>query len=215
MLFTENHKEDLINTFVAISAFTESFSKTGVIVDKIDVDSFLLENTITNMREDFPSNDGTGFEQASAFKKLSNFICCFMFCKPLQGISFEESDYRDNPYKNYIKQHLNASFAAYYMVHILKDVEIVEDNGNKLIANNSIAITQHSFIGLVESLSVSKITPESHWAILSLLIEQLVYKSNPQCQYEDFAYGDQEYIDFVKKSKKSIDGGMYSEFQPD
>ncbi len=214
MLFTQNRQEDLVNTFVAISAFAKSFAKTGITVDKIDIDASLLESTITDMREDFPSNNGTGFEQASAFKKLSNFMCCFMYHKPLQGISFDESDYRDDSYKDYIKQHLNALFSAYYMIHILKGVKITQENGDILTANNSIAITQHSFISFIESLSVTNIDPEHHWAILSLLIEQLVYKTNPQCQYDDFAYGEPDYIGFVKKSKVSS-SSMWSELNSD
>ena len=53
----------------------------------------------------------------------------------------------------------------------------------EFILKNKIALSNHSYIDIIEALS--KITPVAHFSLVSVLLEQLAYKTNSDCQYPE------------------------------
>jgi hypothetical protein len=189
MIFTEDEHSDVVTILAAIDAFIVSIENNdGLPVEGIDVDIYEVESLVRNMRNDFPYNGG--YKGASTFKKLAVFIAFFMHSRPLRGIKFGDSHYLNEKHENHLTRYLNAEFVVRFMIFLL-DGFTIHRADSELIVNSRIAITNHSYIDLVQTLGAnsSDICPQ-RISLLALFIEQLVYKTNPQCQYSEFMYGD-------------------------
>ena len=114
------------------------------------------------MRQDFPHADG--IKQASPFKKAANFVCYWVAAKPITVVP--------PPLEN-----INEIFALMVAVESLHGATL----GEKKVLENRIQLSKHSLVDIVESLVA--ITPQSHFKLVSVMLEQMAYKSNPTCQY--------------------------------
>jgi len=200
MIFTDEESSDVVTILTAIDGFVASIeSSDGLLVENIDVDIYEVESLVRSMRNDFPYEGG--YKDASAFKKIAVFISFFMNSRPLRGIKFGDNHYLNEKHENHLTRYLNAEFVVRFMIYLLEDFIIHRADAEQAV-ENPIAITTHSYIDLVQTLGTNSydLCPQKI-SLLALFIEQLVYKTNPQCQYADFMYGDPEYISTVSSSQ--------------
>lgn len=55
-------------------------------------------------------------------------------------------------------------------------------NGEEFVIKKRIQLSEHSYIDIIQALC--DLTPAAHFKLVTVLLEQLTYKSNPECQYE-------------------------------
>lgn len=139
------------------------------------VDGNIVMSVVNECKRDFPHKDG--LDKASAFKQAAHFVCYFISKKPILdpfpvGIIGEQLAE--------IPNHQNAIVAFAIAETALNNSMIRRKDGDIQI-KNPIRYSRHSYIDIIEALS--EITPSPHFKLTTVLFEQLVYKSNPGCQY--------------------------------
>lgn len=82
-----------------------------------------------------------------------------------------------------VENHQNAIVAFSLARTALHKAKILRDD-QTFEVEQPIKISGHSYGDIVEALA--NITPNGHFKLVTVLFEQLVYKSNPECQYEIF-----------------------------
>ena len=173
LYFNESVTDDL----KAILAFLEGigFNERDV---TMAIDISKLRSILNGIRQDFPHKDGV--DQASIFKKAATFMVYFIAEKPIQseitGIKNIPAGIAASP------NHINTLIAIFIAFESIYGALIHCTTGADKKINNRIAISQHSFIDIVDALSTA--TPPTHFKMASVLLEQLAYKSNPECQYQ-------------------------------
>lgn len=207
MIYTDNWKQDVLNILVAIDGFFEGYIKEELTVESVDIDTARVEQVVKYYTHNFPHMHG-GIKEASAFKKSAVFLCSFISMKPITNVDYPCGIDQHYSFSHPLAKYgPNAVFAIAFVVHLLLGVRINgRKDGRECLISRQIAITEHSYNDLMCALS-SDITPEHHWMLLAILLEQMVYKTNPGCQYTDFVFGDAEYIKMVKKAQEL--GGQY------
>ena len=55
------------------------------------------------------------------------------------------------------------------------------DGASQKVLTNPIELSQHSLVDIIDALSHA--TPQNHFKLVSVLLEQIAYKTNPTCQY--------------------------------
>lgn len=168
------YNEDPIQDVIHALGFIDSFTSSMKIID-VSIDPNIVERVVKSCRIDFPHTGGV--EQASVFKQVANFVCHFVAERPLadpfpsQIIGAELSA---------IENHQNAMLAFALGCEALNGSKIQRIDGEFNITN-PISISKHSYIDIIDALSM--ITASTHFKLVTVLFEQLVYKSNPDCQY--------------------------------
>jgi len=176
LLFNDKPEQDV----VIILSFIEGLASEYCPGNDISIDVQKIKSIAQGIRRDFPHNDG--LEQASVFKKVANFITYFVAEKPIletfKNPSLSPEILKINNYENSIVA-LLIGLAALHNSKIYKN----ENSSDKeeVCLNNPIELSKHSFVDLVDALS--NITPQTHFKLLTVLLEQLSYKTNPECQY--------------------------------
>lgn len=174
MIYNQRPEQDYNNILRYIDDFTSIFVDQ-LSIDFIQIDTSSLAVVCSGIRQRFPHIDG--FENASAFKKVAYFVAHFMWRKPIRtkfsvidGISEERAD-------------INAVVAFDIAITCLQGSKIVKKDGTTKAIDKPIYLSDHSYKDIIEALSVGEICPEHHYHILAVFFEQLVYKTNPECQY--------------------------------
>jgi hypothetical protein len=174
--FNENSTDDL----KAILAFIEGLStnndnlSTAININK-------LQSILSGIRQDFPHGDGIkGVNKASIFKKIATFTVYFIAEKPIASDKIAGLNIPDEISR--IPNHLNTLVAVLIAFSCIHNSTIHNEDGTiKTTLANKIKLSEHSFIDIVDALSTA--TPSTHFNMLSVLLEQLAYKTNPECQY--------------------------------
>ena len=178
MLFADLSDEgvyaDVANILTFITSYFAQFEVESPLVDAQAIDS-----VVRNMRHDFPH--AAGVEQASPFKKAANFVCWFVARKPVLTqlpIDFpggERSDTKDT----------NAVLALSIAIEALHGATLKwRCDGSEHVLENEITLSKHSLMDIVEALADG--SPVTHFKLFSVLLEQMAYKTNPNCQYPDW-----------------------------
>jgi hypothetical protein len=167
MVFTGNADVD----YIAVVSLIDSFAnKSG---QKINYDKQKIFSIIQYLDKDFPCING--LENANIFKKASRFLCDFVAERPVDG--FNVSNAKLEKINNY-----RSTVIGFHIVcAFIKDATV-----GKGTVKNPIALSQHSYIDIIDSLS--QIT-STHFNIVAVFLEQLVYKSNPLLQNNTFELG--------------------------
>ena len=128
---------------------------------------------VRGMRQDFPG----GLDKASPFKRAANFVCYFVARKPI------ETSLPDHfgPYLTDIRNHANAYIAFLLAVQSLHEAELEWCDGSIHKLCKRIEFSRHSLIDIVDALAAA--TPVTSFKLVSVLLEQMAYKTNPDCQY--------------------------------
>jgi len=170
-LYNEEPLQDVIHILQFINDYTK-----GLEISPVDIDTRIVESIVTSCTHDFPHNDG--IDKASAFKKVANFLCCFIGERPIQD-PFPGDHFKD---LSSIKNYQNAVIGFELAKMALHKSTIMRKDG-KFVIQNPIQVSKHSYIDIIDSLA--NVSQSTHFKIVSVLLEQLVYKTNPNCQYPD------------------------------
>lgn len=169
ILYNKDPLHDVIN----ILSYINSYSKDSDIQNVV-LDTAIIEKIVQNIRTNFPHNGG--IEKASAFKQVAYFMCHFIQARPILEPFPIEVVRRLATVEN----HQNAMIAFAIAEEALHQSKIEIKTGRVIDIVNRINYSSHSYVDIVEALS--SITCE-HYQLVSVLLEQLVYKTNPTCQY--------------------------------
>lgn len=198
MLYEGPKEFQYLSMLLLLEAFAEGYTGEQCIRD-LKIDTEKLEAVIYAINE-HPFPHIGGVENASAFKKAAVFICCFIKLAPITGVDYENDIDESYQFSHILNDYNpNAVFALTTAIVLLNHHKLCM-NGGDMVNHQPIALTQHSYEDILDVLS-TKVDPNYHWHLLSLLLEQMFYKTNPGCQYDDFAFGSDEYIGMVKASK--------------
>lgn len=160
---------------VGLLQYINEFTKELGLVD-VQVDDVACTSVLNGMKLDFPHVDG--IEQASVFKKLGNFLTYFIAEAPIKS-SFPVEKIGENLAK--IRNHQNAIVGLHLVLDSLHNASICSGDTEKIIQNR-VKISQHSYVDIINAINT--VTPRDHYHLVTVLLEQMVYKDNPELQYE-------------------------------
>ena len=170
MLFTSDEQEDFKNVLAVIEGFTE-----GLGIAKLNVDFNKIETILRIMRVEFPAQGG--LEMASPFKKASSFLCYFVSERPVID-PFPTNLVGDHISK--IKNHQNAMLGLHIAIDALHGAVMFREDGD-VVLHNKIALSHHLYVDIVHACA--SLPPMSHFHIISVFLEQMAYRTNPDASY--------------------------------
>lgn len=189
MLYNDSIDHDVLNILEHIDGFT-----VGIGLERTPVNTEKLLDVCATIRNNFPCVDG--LDNASIFKRAAVFVACFVESGPIDEDSFAQSNLKDD-----IKsKNPNAIIALDIAFKFMSLARISRKDGLTLIIRNGIYLSEHSYCDFLDMLSKG-ITLESHFMVLSLLFEQVVYKTHSNMQYE--------VIDFAQETTDEIENTVY------
>ncbi len=172
MLYSDDENDDYLNVLASIDGFTEGFQMPPLSIDEGKIGAILR-----GMRHDFPAQGGS--TKASPFKKAANFLCYFVSEQPVKNPFARDRVGDEIPQ---ISNHQNAMVALHIAFDALHNATIRRSDAELVVLSNRISISKHSYIDLIQACS--KVAPNSHFHIVSVLLEQICYRSNPAASYE-------------------------------
>lgn len=158
-----------------IAQYINEYTKTLQVSD-VQIDTKALREACFGMIAKFPHADG--IDKASAFKKMGNFIAHFIFQSPIRS-SFPTLVIAGAPEYN-----PNAVVAFEIALYCLENSKIVQSNGEIKALSKPIYISDHSYGDIIDALSSEDISPKHHYKLITVLLEQIVYKTNGHCEYK-------------------------------
>ena len=169
-LFNDKTNDDAKIILTFINDFTRGgdYPRLSISDDKI----FWL---VAGCRKDFPHKDG--YEKASAFKKLANFMVHFIAERPLPK-PFPRALVGDG--LSDIDNHQNAIIAFNLAIKALEGA-VIHRQDSDVTLSNPIQLSKHSYTDIICALS--RTSPTTGFQLVTVLLEQLAYKTNPYCQY--------------------------------
>lgn len=171
IFFNQEPEDDVISILTFIEGFASEFCEEPIVIDSIKIEAI-----VQGMRNDFPHTDG--MDNASVFKKAAHFITWFVAERPImesfKNPALPSNILKINNYENSVVA-LLIGFAAIHGAEIHQNEKVIQ-------LTNPIELSEHSFTDLVDA--ASSISPSIHFKLLAMLLEQLAYKTNPQCQYD-------------------------------
>ena len=170
ILYNDDVETDLIALLTYINEFTKSLGA------KVVIDPDIVQSVLLGMRQDFPHVEG--LKKASVFKKIANFMAFFMVQAPIQQPFPKEVVGEELAA---LRNHQNAIIAFHLAIDSLDGAIIYRDNGKTITLENRIQVSRHSYMDIIEALC--GVVPMHHLKMLAVFLEQLAYKSNPDCQY--------------------------------
>ncbi|PTQ89793.1 hypothetical protein [Agitococcus lubricus] len=150
-------------------------------VGQVDISSKDLEYVCYKMRTGFPCK--YGLEKASVFKKVAYFVALFIQHKPIKSelLAVEVGT-------ELAKVNINALIAFDIAIRVLSRAKINRSDGKVFTGIRRISLSNHSYMDILDTLSSpneAQITAPTHFKLLAVFFEQLVYKDNPDIQYPD------------------------------
>ena len=171
LLYNDEELEDLVNVLAYINDFTKGLGITPALLDPA-----IVQRVVRSCKLDFPYEEG--ISKASAFKKVANFVCHFVAERPMTSPFPAEII---GPELAKIDNHQNAMVAFAIAVRCLNGSTIRRKDGAKAVSN-PIEYSLHSYVDIIDALSI--LVAQQHWKLVAVLFEQLVYKTNKDCQYD-------------------------------
>ncbi|MGJ7570873.1 hypothetical protein ACSFBX_10085 [Variovorax sp. RB2P76] len=173
------YNDDDLMDAVTVLQYVDSYT-AGIGVKNVIIDSGVVFSVVSGCKLDFPHIDG--IEKASTFKKVANFICFFISQRPLRD-PFPASVVGERLAK--VDNHQNAIIAFALAMDALERSVVHKKQPSGEIEpfqiTSRIEVSPHSYRDIVEALATA--TPATHFKLVTVLLEQLVYKTNPNCQY--------------------------------
>lgn len=166
MIFSDDETTDYFEIMTLIDSFAEA---SGA---KITVNRDKLSYIITRIHAEFPCINGA--ENANVFKKSAAFLCEFVGEQIVENFECKMSVKLKK-----IINHGSAIIAFHIVTTMLNNATV--QNGKKSI-KNPIELSKHSYIDIIDALH--DITLYGSFRLVAVLLEQLVYKSNPDLQYD-------------------------------
>lgn len=171
ILYNPNALFDTASVLAFINDFT-----VGLDLHQVKMNTWAIETLIAGMKADFPHIDG--LDRASPFKKAANFLCYFVAEKPILD-SFPAEKIGATLSK--MTNHQNALVGFMFICKALHHASL-DREGEIIVLTNKIEVSKHSFEDIIDALA--NVTPAQSVKLVAVLLEQLVYKTNPNCQYQ-------------------------------
>ena len=176
LIYNSSDIDDVINVLQFINDFTVTLGLQNVVIDANKIQAIIKSSKI-----DFPHKDG--LEKASTFKKIAHFVCYFVSERPIAE-AFSEDTVGVKMVK--IENHQNAIIALELAIAALENSTVLKRNSDTeettpFVITEPIKLSRHSYLDIVDALASS--TPSTSYKLVTVLLEQIVYKSNPGCQY--------------------------------
>jgi len=171
LLYGNDVNADLRNVLLYMNGFATGAGVSGT----LDVDLTKLGSVLRGIRLDFPHRDG--LEKASVFKKVANFIANFVAERPIVS-PFPIGSLAPEILE--IPNHQNAVVAFELGIEALH-LATVNRSDRDVILDKRICVSPHSLADIIEALC--EVTPNLHFKLVSVLLEQLAYRANPQASY--------------------------------
>lgn len=169
MIFSSNKTIDYFEIMTLIDSFVEANNAT------ILVNEYKLFYMIKRIHTDFPCINGA--DNANVFKKSAAFLCEFVGEQVVESFECQMSDELKKITNN------GSAIIAFYIVTTMLNKATVQ--GGNVNISNPIALSRHSYIDIIDALS--SVTLHGSFRLVAVLLEQLVYKTNPDLQYETHA----------------------------
>ncbi len=171
ILYSTEVDQDLLSLLKYVNDFTKGIGENEV---EINVDK--CRSLLEMMRQDFPHRDG--LEKASVFKKVAYFMCYFIGEGPILR-PFSSSNIGDE--MSGMRNHQNAIVAMQLAIDSLHGAVVGENTDTQNKLTNRIQLSAHSYWDIIDAIKAP--THNTHFNMLCVLLEQLSYKTNPDCQY--------------------------------
>lgn len=171
MLFF-NPQEDFVNTLQFINDFTEKLE-----IKNPRVDPYKISALISGAKHDGHYQAG-GVENASGFRKIAFFMSYFISERPIID-AFPKDKIGETLYNT--NNHQNAIIALEIAIDSLYGAKIYRDNVT-FVLDNKIRLSKHSYNDIIDALS--DVTPSRGVKMVAVLLEQMVYRQNPKCEYK-------------------------------
>ena len=117
---------------------------------------------------------------ASPFKKAATFVCYFTAVNPVETLLPPEI-LGVLPQGQTAKARTTAVMALEIATESLHFATVQWENGETHPLRNAIQLSRHSFVDISDALTNA--TPVSSFKLVSVLFEQVSYKTNPSAQY--------------------------------
>lgn len=169
------YNEDVDTDEVMLLTYINEFTKAMGIM-RVVVDPNIIRSILFGIRQNFPHNEG--LEYASAFKKIAHFVVTFISERPIRRPFDIEVIGRELAN---IPNHQNAIVGMQLAIDNLHHAVIHLKDGSTLSLKNRITLSEHSYIDIIDALQAP--THMTHFKMTTVLLEQMAYKSNPDCQY--------------------------------
>ena len=144
----------------------------------VDVDTSAINRLVHEMHAEFPYPGGPGY--ASPFKQVATFVCYFVARRPI-GTSLPDDVLGDLPSGQTPVARTNAVVALEIAIESLRFATVRWEDGQTFLLSNPLVLSDHSFVDIADALTI--LTPADHFKLVSVLFEQIAYKSNERCQY--------------------------------
>ena len=174
MLFSED-RGALRDTTIVLAFIAEYFASFGI--TRVEIDADALYVAVREMHRQFPYPGGE--DGASPFKKAANFICYFVASNPV-ATPLPPDVLRHAP-ADRIEGRTNAVIALLIAIESLHLATLTWEDGSTHTLTERIELSRHSFVDIVDALTA--VSPVASFKLVSVLLEQMAYKSNSTCQY--------------------------------
>jgi hypothetical protein len=173
-LYNSDPKQDEAHILAVLEGLGKEFGK-------IEINTIELASLCTQIKTDFPHRGGV--ENASVFKKMANFILWFVQNKPITAIPLEmENVFTDDLRK--IHNYKNILIGLWIALDGMHEASLLRSDGEEVTIQYSMELSQHSIVDIVEA--ISSVSPSTGFKMLTVLLEQIAYKTNGHCQYGTF-----------------------------
>jgi len=173
---------DVQSHLSSLAVYLDSCAK-GMGIERLQVDPTKLTAVAASLlRPDFPHKDG--LEKASPFKKAANVFVWFVAERPVIEPLPEEIVGKQ---LSSISNHQNVVMAWMMCMRCLRDATLYKENeageDTVVILSSPIKVSKHFFCDFVDAFSCA--VPAYHFHIVSLLFEQMAYKTNLGASYPE------------------------------
>lgn len=199
MLYNENQDIDILNILEHLEAYG-----TALGLEEIPINSQKLLAVCRCIREDFPCVNG--LEKSSIFKRAAVFVACFVEISPIEDDAFKDTDLNEN----LRSKNANAIIALDIAFKFMSLAKVTRSDDKIFFINNGITLSFHSYFDFLDMLS-KDITLKDHFMVLSLLFEQVIYKTHPDMQYDVVDLSEEvEVVEEISQSKPKYNCPVHS-----
>lgn len=162
-----------------VLVYIARFYRTFGVTDQVNLESDKVMAAVRDMHRYFPYPGGSG--NASPFKKAAQFICYFIAYRPIHTPLPDELIGPITKEDQKVARS-NAVVAFAIAAESLHKAVLTWNDDSTHVLENRIQLSLHSFRDIIDALSYA-VPPDSSFKLVSVLLEQTAYKTNPDCQY--------------------------------
>ena len=174
ILFGNSQFSDIFYETKKVLRYIDGFAQATGMLTPLVVNPDAIYSILKVIHADFPHT--SGISEASPFKKAGCFLSYFVAEQPIRS-KITTITLGDLHNKNNSE---NAIVGFQFCIDSLHGASVYKD-GQRVELSNPIQISSHSYVDIIESLL--RITPDNHFKLVTVLLEQLAYRANPTASY--------------------------------